>query len=68
MPKEGKCVMKDDILPDGTAVRKGDLLVFSPWVMGRQTALWGPDALQVRPERFADNNKPNPFVFTAFQV
>jgi len=68
VPKEGKCVMKDDVLPDGTSVRKGDLLVFSPWVMGRQTALWGPDALQFRPERFADNYKPNPFVFTAFQA
>jgi len=68
VPKEGKCVMKDDVLPDGTAVYKGDLLVFSPWVMGRQTALWGPDALQFRPERFAESYKPNPFVFTAFQA
>lgn len=68
VPKEGKCVMKDDILPDGTPVKKGDILSFQAWSMGRDKDLWGENALEFEPERFLNNSKPNPFVFTAFQV
>lgn len=68
VPKEGKCVFKDDILPDGTPVYKGDIVSFVPWVMGRDPDLWGEDAEIFRPERFIDKPKPSPFVFTAFQA
>ncbi|RYH21643.1 cytochrome P450 [archaeon] len=68
VPKEGKEVMKDDILPDGTKVYKGDIISFQPWAMGRDPDLWGPNCLQFDPLRFFDKPKPNPFVFTAFQA
>jgi cytochrome P450 len=68
VPKEGKCCFKDEVLPDGTPVRKGDLISFFPWIMGRDTDLWGPDAGEFKPERFLENMKPSPFVFTAFQA
>lgn len=69
VPKEAKTVMHDDVLPDGTKVKQGDILSFMPWVMGRDTALWGEDALKFKPERFLNQaSKPSPFVFTAFQV
>ena len=68
VPKEAKCVMKDEILPDGTPVRKGDILSFQAWSMGRDRDLWGPNAAEFVPERFLGTAKPNPFVFTAFQV
>ncbi len=68
VPKEAKEVHADDTLPDGTAVHKGDIVAFIPWLMGRDTELWGPDALEFRPERFLEQPKPSPFKFIAFQV
>jgi cytochrome P450 len=35
VPKEGKYAVKDDILPDGTKVKAGDMVGFTPWIMGR---------------------------------
>jgi cytochrome P450 len=76
VPKEAKEVFEDDVLPDGTPVRKGDVVAFLPWSMGRDTDLWGKDAEEFRPERFLEEThdgkknvmKPSPFKFIAFQV
>ena len=69
VPKEGKCVFQDDILPDGTEVKKGDVVSFLPWCMGRDADLWGEDCLEFKPERFLhQTSKPSPFVFIAFQA
>jgi cytochrome P450 len=68
VPKEAKCVMKDDVLPDGTQVRKGDIVSFQAYSMGRDPDLWGENCNEFVPERFLTNTKPNPFIFTAFQV
>lgn len=67
VPKEGKTAQKDDILPDGTPIKRGDLVVFSPWVMGRDSSLW-ENPLDFTPDRFLGTPKPSPFVFTAFQA
>ena len=37
----------DDVLPDGSIVRKGEGMLYVPYVMGRLTDLWGPDACEV---------------------
>lgn len=68
VPKEAKTVMKDDTLPDGTAVFQGDIVSFQPWVMGRDADIWGPDCEEFKPERFLDQPKRSPFEFIAFQV
>mmetsp|Transcript_23969 Transcript_23969/g.40024 ORF Transcript_23969/g.40024 Transcript_23969/m.40024 type:complete len:590 (-) Transcript_23969:403-2172(-) len=68
VPKEAKVVMQDEVLPDGTACKRGDILSFQPWSMGRDPDLWGEDCLEFKPERFVDKPKPSPFVFTAFQA
>lgn len=65
--KEAKAVHRDDVLPDGTRVRKGEIVSFVPWLMGRTEEYW-PDALRFDPDRFLDKPKPSPFLFTAFQV
>lgn len=81
VPKEAKHAGKDDTLPDGTSIKKGDLVVFSPWLMGRTEDLW-EDCNAFKPSRFYTVNdsshkefssnisltKPSPFVFTAFQA
>ncbi|KAL2324462.1 hypothetical protein Fmac_023520 [Flemingia macrophylla] len=48
---EGKFCFSDDTWPDGFSVRKGDLISFQPYVMGRMKFLWGDDAEKFRPER-----------------
>ncbi|GAU15510.1 hypothetical protein TSUD_45470 [Trifolium subterraneum] len=68
---ESRYCFSDDTLPDGYSVRKGDLVSFQPYVMGRMKFLWGEDAEQFRPERWLDENgnfkKESSFKFTAFQ-
>ncbi|WJX24664.1 hypothetical protein P8452_13747 [Trifolium repens] len=72
LPVESKYCFSDDTLPDGYSVRKGDLISFQPYVMGRMKFLWGEDAEHFRPERWLDQNgnfkKESPFKFTAFQI
>ncbi|TKY51220.1 Cytochrome P450 704C1 [Spatholobus suberectus] len=72
VPVEGKYCFSDDTWPDGYSVRKGDLVSFQPYVMGRMKFLWGDDAEKFRPERWLDENgslqKESPFKFTAFQA
>lgn len=66
VPKIGKYALVDDVLPDGTVVKEGMMLVFCPWVMGRTERLWS-NCFEFRPERFLENKKPSPYTFTAFQ-
>ncbi|XP_027934634.1 cytochrome P450 704C1-like [Vigna unguiculata] len=72
VPVQGKFCFSDDTWPDGFSVRKGDLVSFQPYVMGRMKFLWGEDAENFRPERWLDENgilkKESPFKFTAFHA
>ena len=67
-----KCCFSDDTLPDGHAVRRGDMLNYQPYAMGRMKFLWGDDAEEFRPERWLDGDgvfvPESPYKFTAFQV
>ncbi|CAJ1977135.1 unnamed protein product [Sphenostylis stenocarpa] len=69
---QGKYCFSDDMWPDGFSVRKGDLVSFQPYVMGRMKFLWGEDAERFRPERWLDGNgilkKESPFKFPVFHV
>jgi len=71
VPLDGKHVVSDDILPDGFKVKKGDMVFYVPYSMGRMTYLWGNDAEEFRPERWLQNGifqPQSPFKFTAFQA
>ncbi|KAM7269828.1 hypothetical protein ACFE04_025325 [Oxalis oulophora] len=66
---DGKFATKEDILPDGFKVRKGDGINYIAYAMGRMTYVWGDDAAEFRPERWIDHGvfRPeSPFKFTAF--
>ncbi|RWW42252.1 hypothetical protein BHE74_00052214 [Ensete ventricosum] len=71
VPQDPKGILEDDVLPDGTKVKAGDMVVYVPYVMGRMEYNWGPDAALYKPERwFKDGvlQTVSPFKFTAFQV
>lgn len=52
VPTNVKVALEDDVLPDGTPVRKGDSVTWSPYGQGRSEKVWGPDAKSFRPERW----------------
>ncbi|XP_066345696.1 cytochrome P450 704C1-like [Miscanthus floridulus] len=72
VPIDVKCCFSDDTLPDGYAVKKGDMVNYQPYPMGRMEFLWGADAEEFRPERWLDDDgvfvPESPFKFTAFQA
>ncbi|XP_052169924.1 cytochrome P450 94A1-like [Diospyros lotus] len=52
VPIDGKTAMGDDVLPDGTVVKKGMAVSYHPYAMGRSEELWGTDWPEFRPERW----------------
>lgn len=52
VPQDIKECLSDDVLPDGTEVRKGDRVMFVTWVMARMEEQWGEDSTEFKPERF----------------
>ncbi|XP_031258241.1 cytochrome P450 704C1-like [Pistacia vera] len=71
-PVDGKICFSDDTLPDGFSVKKGDMVAYLPYAMGRMKALWGNDVEEFRPERWLNENgffqPASPFIFTTFQA
>ncbi|KAH6767445.1 cytochrome P450 [Perilla frutescens var. hirtella] len=72
VPVDAKVCMSDDKMPDGFAVKKGDMVAYQAYAMGRMEFIWGDDAHDYRPERWLDENacfrQESPFKFTAFQA
>lgn len=71
LPVNAKCAVSDDILPDGFKIKKGDIIGYAPYSMGRMTYLWGADAEEFKPERWLKDGifqPESPFKFTAFQA
>lgn len=72
VPVDSKEAAADDVLPDGTVVKKGTFTGYVPFSMGRMPFLWGDDAAAFRPERWLGEDghfQAQPlFKFTAFQA
>ncbi|CAN8235940.1 unnamed protein product [Cochlearia groenlandica] len=71
VPQDPKGVVEDDILPNGTKVRAGDMVTYVPYSMGRMEYNWGSDASSFKPERWLKDGffqNASPFKFTAFQA
>ncbi|KAG0624873.1 hypothetical protein M758_2G010800 [Ceratodon purpureus] len=70
VPQDPKGILADDVLPDGTVLKKGGLVTYVPYSAGRMTELWGEDANEFRPERWLKEGvfiPVSPFKFSAFQ-
>lgn len=69
---DSKFCLEDDILPDGTIVKKGTRVTYHPYAMGRMERIWGHDCLEFKPERWLQNDgvfkRINPFDYPVFQA
>ncbi|KAJ6412222.1 hypothetical protein OIU84_005307 [Salix udensis] len=52
VPIDGKVALRDDVLPDGTVIKKGMRVSYHPYAMGRLEMLWGPDWEEFKPDRW----------------
>ncbi|KAG9451376.1 hypothetical protein H6P81_011341 [Aristolochia fimbriata] len=71
VPQDPKGVLEDDVLPDGTRLKPGNMVTYVPYSMGRMDYIWGPDAAIFNPERWIRDGvlqNVSPFKFTAFQA
>ncbi|CAN1236641.1 Cytochrome P450 704C1 [Linum grandiflorum] len=72
VPVDAKVCVSDDTLPDGYNVKKGDMVAYQPYAMGRMKFIWGDDCEQYKPERWLNQDgifqPQSPFKFTAFQA
>ncbi|KAJ4819942.1 Cytochrome P450 [Rhynchospora pubera] len=62
---------EDDTLPDGTVVKKGWLVSYHTYAMGRMEDIWGRDCSEYKPERWLENGvfKPeSPFKYPVFHA
>ncbi|KAK6924683.1 Cytochrome P450 [Dillenia turbinata] len=74
---DSKHAEKDDVLPDGTPVHKGDRVTYFPYGMGRLEELWGNNRFEFRPDRWFDQpakeseiilKSVSPYKFPIFQA
>ncbi|KAI5071574.1 hypothetical protein GOP47_0013825 [Adiantum capillus-veneris] len=71
VPRDPKVAFGDDVLPDGTQVKRGNRVAYVPYAMGRMEFLWGEDALTYNPDRWLQDGvfqPESPFKFSAFQA
>lgn len=65
------CTM-DDVLPDGTMVKRGWFVMYSAYAMGRMEEIWGEDCHEYRPERWLENGvvfrQESPFRYPIFHA
>ncbi|PKA53177.1 Cytochrome P450 94A1 [Apostasia shenzhenica] len=62
----------DEVLPDGTEIKKRWFMAYVTYAMGRMEGIWGKDCRDYRPERWLDSSgefRPeSPFRFPAFHA
>lgn len=69
--QDPKGINEEAVLPDGTVLKKGGMISYSPYCMARMPYIWGPDAKEFKPERWLRDGKFYPeseFKFATFQV
>lgn len=63
VPVDTKEAINDDILPDGTKVKKGTRVTYTPYAMGRMEKIWGEDWREFRPERWLEREPSGEWKF-----
>mmetsp|Transcript_60960 Transcript_60960/g.186059 ORF Transcript_60960/g.186059 Transcript_60960/m.186059 type:complete len:540 (-) Transcript_60960:13-1632(-) len=69
VPLDMKVAEGDDVWPDGTQVRKGNVIWYNIYALGRDAKVWGDDAREFRPERWLGMAAaPDSYVFPVFNA
>ncbi|KAJ0989444.1 hypothetical protein J5N97_007800 [Dioscorea zingiberensis] len=71
VPVDFKEVVEDDVLPDGTYVKKGTRVIYSIYSMARMESIWGKDCMEFRPERWIKDGmfkSENQFKYAVFNA
>ncbi|KAJ0967766.1 hypothetical protein J5N97_024683 [Dioscorea zingiberensis] len=68
VPLQTRACAEDDLLPDGTPVKKGSTVMYSAYAMGRSESIWGEDWKEFRPERWLENGVFRPASSFRFPV
>ncbi|KAF3454300.1 hypothetical protein FNV43_RR04747 [Rhamnella rubrinervis] len=70
VPINSRLAVDDDVLPDGTQVRKGWFADYSAYAMGRMEKVWGHDCREFKPARWLNADgvfqTPDQFRFPVF--
>ncbi|ORX61453.1 cytochrome P450 [Hesseltinella vesiculosa] len=56
VPNNQKYALNDDVWPDGTHIKKGHYVNWSPYALGRCEKVWGQDACHFKPERWINED------------
>ncbi|KAH6797595.1 cytochrome P450 [Perilla frutescens var. hirtella] len=68
---DSKFCSENDVLPDGSLVKKGTRVTYHPYAMGRIEEIWGSDCSDFKPERWLRDGvfcQKNPFEYPVFQA
>ncbi|KAG8486857.1 hypothetical protein CXB51_020369 [Gossypium anomalum] len=76
VPTDSKRAVADDVLPDGTVVKKGSVVTYAPYAMGRMENIWGSDWEEFKPERWLQRDEAgkwsfvgrDPYTYPVFQA
>ncbi|KAK7290746.1 hypothetical protein RIF29_05390 [Crotalaria pallida] len=71
VPVDTKECLYDDVLPDGTVIKKDWFLTYHTYAMGRMENVWGKDCCEFKPERWLENGvycAESPFRFPVFHA
>ncbi|CAN6484728.1 unnamed protein product [Victoria cruziana] len=71
VPIGQKGVVKEAVLPSGTVVKPGTVILYAIFAVGKMEWVWGKDCLEFKPERWFDDrgalkHETNGFRFLAF--
>ena len=59
-PDNYRFAVNDDILPDGTQIPAGSLVMFSPYTINHSEKVWGENPDEFDPSRWIDTGEPSP--------
>ncbi|XP_028767405.1 cytochrome P450 94B3-like [Neltuma alba] len=71
VPVDTRACSGDEVLPDGTMIKKDWFISYHTYAMGRMESIWGEDCCEYKPERWIEDGiyqGENPFRYPVFHA